>query len=190
MRFDERMIREDQVTAVARLAAETNSLPGDAIEVGVWQGRSAIPIANAVYPGILHAVDNWLGSEDDPEAVAAGVTLVQASGVTPEQLARDNHGIFLQNLEEGTRGNVRVHGMNWREFAAQWEGPVRFLHIDATHTATEVADNIAAFLPYAVPGAVFAGDDYSDDFPGVIEGVHRHFPHARRGPGVLWQVTI
>jgi hypothetical protein len=177
MRFDEQWISADQLRALTALAAGTNHLPGDVIEVGVWQGWSAIPLANAVWPSVLHAVDNWHGS-DDPQAVADGL------GLSPEfAAARDNHGIFLGNIAEGTRGNVRVWKMGWRDFAAQWDGPVRFLHIDAEHTAAEVAGTIAALLPYAVPGAIFAGDDYL--YPAVAEGVHRHFPGVRTA-GALW----
>lgn len=184
MRFDECWISEDQLTALAFLAASTNNLHGEAIEIGAWQGRSAIPVANAVYPGILHAVDSWTGS-DDPEAVAADQALSREF-----VSSRDNYGIFLGNIAEGTRGNICVHKMDWREFAHQWTGSVRFLHIDATHTAREVSDNIAAFLPFATAGAIFAGDDYSRKYPGVIEGVHQHFPDVRTGPDALWWATI
>jgi hypothetical protein len=63
--------------------------------------------------------------------------------------------------------------MDWREFAAQWTEPIAFLHLDATHTEPEVADNITALLPYAGPGTIFAGDDW--DWPGVQAGVQRCF---------------
>jgi len=75
----------------------------------------------------------------------------------------------LANVREGTSGNVVVYNMGWREFAVDFRLPIRFLHIDATHTADEVSDNIAAILPLAVPGAIFAGDDLH--WPEVAEGV-------------------
>jgi hypothetical protein len=182
MRFDECWISTEQLELTTQLAAGTNDLPGEAIEVGVYQGRSAIPIANAVYPSTLHAVDNWQGGRDNPEAVAAGITQ------TDRELDRDNHGIFLANVAEGTKGNVEVWKMDWRDFAERWTKPVRFLHIDATHTAREVSDNIEAFLPYAVKGAVFCGDDYT--FGRVREGVEKCFPNVNSGPSALWWVKI
>jgi hypothetical protein len=76
--------------------------------------------------------------------------------------------------------------MGWREFAEQWKNPVKFLHIDATHTADEVEDNIRAFLPFAVEGAIFCGDDYQH--PPVAEGVARCF--SAIGECALWWIKI
>ena len=160
----------------AALARSTTGLPGEVIEVGTWQGLSAIPIARAVAPATLHVVDHWLG---DGEA---------AVGIDPSKTERDNYGIFLSNLREAHVTNVRVHKMGWREFAKEWDQPIRFLHIDATHSADEVADNIAALLPCAASHAVFCGDDYG--FPEVSEGVHRQFPIVNSSENKLWWKVI
>jgi Methyltransferase domain len=63
--------------------------------------------------------------------------------------------------------------MDWRDFAAGWDQPIRFLHLDATHTEQEVYDNIIALLPHAVPGTIFAGDDWN--WPTVAAGVRKCF---------------
>lgn len=167
MRFDEEWIDLDQLEVTAGLAASTNGLPGAAVEVGTWQGRSAIPIARAVAPGELHVVDHWRG---DP-------------GIDRQLSERDNFGIFLDNIREAGLSNVVVHRMSWQEFALEWDGPIRFVHIDGEHSQDEVAGNIAAFLPYAVEGAVFCGDDYW--LPEVKGGVRMHFPDAVDG-GRMW----
>lgn len=163
--FHEEWMGLDQLNVLAALAQSTDYLDGEAIEIGTWQGRSAIPIANAIRPKTLHVVDHWKG--DSPEAVAAG------TAIKPELVERDNYGIFTANIAEATEGNVRVWKMGWREFADQWTEPIRFLHLDADHTTREVSENIAALLPYAVPGAIFAGDDW--DWPTVAAGVREHF---------------
>jgi hypothetical protein len=182
LRFDEEWMGTDQLNVLAALAQSTGYLEGEAVEIGTWQGRSAIPIANAIKPAVLHVVDHWRG--DAPEAVAAGL------GIRPELVERDNYGIFQANIAEGTDGNVQVWKMGWREFAAQWDKPVRFLHLDATHTEEEVSDNIAALLPHAVPGAIYAGDDWN--WPGVAAGVRRQFAAADIQVmfDKLWWVTI
>lgn len=192
MIFHERWIADEQLRATAALAASTNGLPGEVIEIGVHQGLSAIPIANAVYPEMLYAVDHWdwqkvLDGDEryDPADHAGSLAKIQ---LDPETFSRDNYGIFLDNLREGTKGNVRIWKMDWREFAKQWTRPIRFLHLDAGHTTAEVSDNISALLPLAVPGAVFCGDDIGH--PLVAEGVWRHFREVRVGPFSLWSVKL
>jgi methyltransferase family protein len=170
MRFDECWISEEQLAFTAKLAAGTSSLAGEAIEIGAWQGRSAIPIANAIHPASLHVVDHWLGSEEH----------------SAELKARDNYGIFLANMSEGTAGNFTVHKMGWRDWIKQWTEPVRFVHIDAAHTREEVSDNIGALLPFAVPGAVFAGDDWG--FEPVRAGVAGHFSRVYVTCNLWWTV--
>ena len=169
MRFDEEWMGMDQIGVLCALAQSTGGVEGEVIEIGTWQGRSAIPIANTVRPAVLHVVDHWLG--DGPEAVAAGTS------INPELVKRDNYGIFLANVAEGTEGNVQVWKMDWREFAAQWDKPVRFLHLDGDHTTREVSDNIAAMLPHMAPGSVFAGDDWN--WPTVAAGVREQFPEEK-----------
>jgi hypothetical protein len=176
MRFDEFWIGPAQLALTAALARSTTDLPGEVVEIGTWQGLSAIPIAHAVAPATLHVVDHWLG--DGAAAV----------GIDPAKVERDNYGIFLANLQDARAGNVEVHKMDWREFAKEWDRPVRFLHLDATHSADEVSDNIAALLPFAADGTVFCGDDYG--FPEVREGIDRQFTDVSSSEGKLWWKII
>ena len=179
MRFDEVWMSRTQLMMLCRLARKTNGLPGEVIEIGVWQGLSAVNVMNAIAPAKLHVVDHWLG-----DAVEDG-----KPGISPRWAAeRDNYRIFLDNVAEGTKGNVIVHKMGWRDFAKDWDQPIRFLHIDATHSTREVSDNIAVLLPFAVPGAVFAGDDYN--LPEVADGVHQQFDtvHTLPGEKIWWKI--
>lgn len=180
--FNEEWMGQDQLNVLAALAQSTGYLDGEAVEIGTWQGRSAIPIANAIRPRVLHVVDHWKG--DDPEAVAAG------RGIRPELVDRDNFGIFTANVAEATDGNVQVWRMDWREFAAKWDQPLSFLHLDASHTTKAVSDNLAALLPHAVPGAIFAGDDW--DWPEVAAGVRQHFTDQQLSVqfNKLWWVVL
>jgi len=174
VRFDETWIGEDQLTHTAGLSASTAKLYGEVFEIGAWQGRSAVPIANAVAPDVLHVVDHWKGQPEIP----------------PWLTARDNYGIFLANMDEGTEGNYKVWKMDWREFAAQWTAPIRFLHLDADHVFDEVFYNLHALRPFALPGAVFAGDDWS--YESVQRGVRMAFPshEIHTGAGRLWWVVL
>ena len=94
-------------------------LPGEVIEVGTWQGLSAIPIARAVAPATLHVVDHRLG---DGEA---------AVGIDPSKTERDNYGIFLSNLREAHVTNVRVTrwaGASSRRSGISRSGPAHRRH--------------------------------------------------------------
>jgi predicted O-methyltransferase YrrM len=163
--YDERWMGDGQTAELARLAGSTNHLAGEVVEIGTWQGLSAIPIANAIRPASLHVVDHWQG---DGAAIPA------------ELVARDNYGIFLANAAEAGV-TVIVHKMGWREWVKDWTAPIRFLHLDAAHTTEEVADNIAAILPFMVPGGILAGDDW--DWPDVEAGILRHLT---RPENIMW----
>ncbi len=173
MRCDEIWMSTRQLAALVALAASTNSRPGDVMEIGVWQGRSAIYLANAVWPTTFHAVDHWLGSSDMPEPIKA----------------RDNFGIFRRNVIEKTRGNIHIHKTSWQELARIWKTPLRFLHLDAEHTQEEVAGQIAAFRPFISCG-VIAGDDYN--WSGVRRGILEHWPEdsVHTLEDKLWWVNV
>lgn len=148
--------------AVAGLAASTARLIGDVVEVGCWEGRSTIAIANAVWPEPVQAVDTWEGSPGEVSADLAE--------------RRDVFATFMSNISELTEGNVTAHRMGWRDYFAVNRHPIRFLHIDAEHTYREVRDNITAALPLLVDGGVICGDDVHH--PPVRDAVLELLPDA------------
>jgi predicted O-methyltransferase YrrM len=164
--YDEHWMGDEQTAELARLAASTNHLEGEAVEIGTWQGLSAIPIARAIAPASLHVVDHWQGGP--------------GSGIPDYLVARDNYGIFMANVAEAGV-SVTVHKMDWREWIKTWDSPIRFLHLDAAHSTKEVADNIEAVLPFMVPGGILAGDDW--DWPDVEAGI---MAHLDRPSHILW----
>lgn len=158
--------------AVAGLAASTSRLIGDVVEVGCWEGRSTIAIANAVWPEPVQAVDTWEGSPGEISADLAS--------------QRDVFATFQTNVAELTEGNVTAHRMGWRDYFEHNQHPIRFLHIDAEHTYREVRDNIAAALPLLVDGGVICGDDVHH--PPVITAVLELIPDAA-ATATLWHWT-
>lgn len=154
---------------LARLVTDTEGVEGRIIEVGSWQGRSTVALANAAHPQMVDAVDTWQGSPGEISAdLAAG---------------RDVFAEFAANIEERTAGNVTSHRMGWREFFATHEGPIRLLFIDAEHTYQEVRDNILAALPFMAPGSVICGDDAHH--PPIIRAVVETIPEAQ-GEATCW----
>ncbi len=142
--FTEDWFDETQIAALQALYARTTGV-GDIVEVGSWEGRSTVALANVAHPDVVHAVDTWRGcTSDDSGTLAAG---------------RDVYAAWCTNVAELTAGNVVAHRMGWREFFTDRTDPIRFLFIDAEHTYREVFDNIRAALPLMAAGSVMCGDD-------------------------------
>lgn len=153
--FREEWFGVESQKALTRLARSTRHLSGRVIEIGCWEGRSTCALANAVFPSVVRAVDTWQGSP----------------GEISEELARGRNVLatFVENITDLTRGNVEVHQQDWRDYRADDDSPVRFLHIDGEHTYEQVYDTITAFLPLMVAGGVICGDDAHH--PPVINAV-------------------
>jgi len=142
MTFTENWYHENNLAFLASLAESTNAVDGRVIEVGVWEGRSCIALAGAVRPSVVHAVDTWAGSPGEISAALAA--------------ERDVYATFLTNV---AGKNVEAHRMDWRDYFAADQTPVRFCHIDATHSYDEVFANVEAVKPLIVAGGILCGDD-------------------------------
>lgn len=126
---------------------------GAMVEIGSWEGRSAVAIAQSIQPRFLTCIDHWRGNEDegDEESIEA------AKG-------RDVEKTFLRNMELLTPKNVMAYREDWREWIKQWkiaDAPrLAFLHLDASHDYQSVRDCLQAIKPFLVEGAILCGDDY------------------------------
>jgi predicted O-methyltransferase YrrM len=144
-KFDEAWFHQPSQDAVAELVQSVADIPGAIIEIGAWQGRSTCAIANAAWPRVVDTCDTWDGSNHEiSEAIAK---------------TRDVYAEWQANVAELTRGNVRPHRMDWRDYVPTIDEPVAFCFIDAGHSYREVFDNVAAIIPKLVPGAILCGDD-------------------------------
>lgn len=145
--FTEDWFSDASCDVLADLVIEVASVPGKIVEIGSWEGRSTVALANAArhFGRAVQAVDTWQGSPGEISAdLAAG---------------RDVFATWKSNIAEMTSGNVVAHRMGWREYVPTLDGPVALCFIDAEHTYREVFDNIVAILPYLPPGGVVCGDD-------------------------------
>jgi predicted O-methyltransferase YrrM len=115
------------------------------VEIGAWEGRSTVALANAIHPRVLHTCDTWQG-DNNPVTEAIAVT-------------RDVFAQWQVNVNALTKGNVVAHRMGWREFVPTITEPIALAFIDAAHSYREVYDNIVALIPKMTPGGVMCGDD-------------------------------
>lgn len=170
MKFDEDWFCQESQDALADLARQTDDVPGAIVEVGCWQGRSTLALANAVAPEWVYAVDTWQGSAGEISSDLAA--------------ERDVFAEFLENIRELGQGNIAPMKMDWREWFSRNRQQIRFLHIDAEHSFDEVYDNIKAALPWMSPGSIICGDDATH--PPVRDAVLRFFPDAQVKATLWW----
>jgi len=145
MTFTEQWFDTPSQTALAGLVAKVKDIDGMIVEIGAWEGRSTIAMANAAYPRKVHTVDTWAGSPGEISSELAA--------------ERDVYATWQQNVKDGTRGNVKAHRMGWREFLPTVNEPIALAFIDAEHSYIEVRDNVSALLPMMAPGGIICGDD-------------------------------
>lgn len=171
LQFVEDWFGEPSQWVLTKLAYRTHGLSGAVIEVGSWEGRSTVALANAVYPVTVSAVDTWAGSPGEVSAKLAA--------------ERDVFGAFMANIHAGTKGNVCPYKQGWREYFGDRPNQViRFAFIDAEHSYAEVFDNIAMILPNLVEGGIICGDDVHH--PPVRDAVLEHFGSAAMREATLW----
>lgn len=176
-----------QALYVGQLARQAPE--GAMVEIGCWEGRSSIVIANLINPRILHCVDHWQGNIDEDADHASGVTARE----------RDVLGAFVGNMDQCTPGNWTHYVQSWQSWIEMrrtqyqtdpiWYGhpSIAFLHLDASHDRASVRDCLLALKPFLVEGAILCGDDAYDE--RVIAGARDVFPDTEVLGERLWKVV-
>lgn len=163
--FHEDWYPDDQILRLTGFVERVRRLTGAVVEIGCWEGKSTIALANAWYPEQVLAVDTWQGSLDESPSHATVVIATQ----------RDVYSQFLANVQLLTKGNVTPVRQDCHAWLEGWGQPLKFVHIDASHDYRSVSRTIAACLPRLVPGGVLCGDDFQSadltrrDLDGGVE---------------------
>jgi beta-1,4-mannosyl-glycoprotein beta-1,4-N-acetylglucosaminyltransferase len=148
--FHECWYSNEQLAWLSAAVDRVAGLRGALVEIGCWEGRSTIAIANACHPEPVVAIDSWLGNRDEhPDHPT--VALAQA---------RDLFGQFQINVRALTQGNVVVMRRDCHAALADWTGPIKFAHIDGSHDYHSVGRSIDACRRFLVPGGVVCGADF------------------------------
>jgi predicted O-methyltransferase YrrM len=132
--------------------------PKVCVELGTWQGASAIPVARSIarWGGTLTCVDTWAGDLNDDGGSAAGQS--------PIMLLTCARAM----VEAGVGANVRLIPATTEDAARTWAEPIDFLYVDADHSYDGVRADLDAWYPHVVPGGLIVGDDYEHPrYPGV-----------------------
>ncbi len=148
--------------AVARASARAHF-----VEVGAWRGRSTAYLARRIKESgkniRLDVVDTWKGTSNEPEH--------------SRLLKKMRKPLYQQFLTNMRRADVldlvcpvrRTSLSAATRYAKQC---LDFVFIDADHTYQAVQQDLAAWFPKVREGGVFAGHDYSGNWPGVVQAVN------------------
>lgn len=154
---------------LTELVQQREHLPGAIIEFGSWEGRSTIAIASGTTQPVF-AVDHWKGNTGDEHT-------------EPVAQANDIYARFRYNTQ--WHKNIQPVVTDIDAFMVAWGEPIKFIHIDADHNYGPVKRQIQWAQQYMVPGGVMCGDDYSPNWPGVVNAVDECLPQ-RRIEIVMW----
>ncbi len=140
--------------------------PGDLAEVGSWKGKSTSAIGMAMrrsdIKGKLYAIDHHVGSEEHKK-------IIEAEGSTWDSFERTVGKAGVSDLIQPLRMKS-VPGAGWlRDHKIQ----LKFLYLDGAHDEDSVREDLLAFIPLLLPGAIVALDDAIPD--GAFPGVHRAY---------------
>jgi predicted O-methyltransferase YrrM len=184
--FNEDWYSQEQCNNLAELVKVVNRLQGSIIEIGCWEGKSTICIANTCYPDNVICNDTWLGNVE--ESKITGIKHI--TEVILE--TRNVYNIFLNNMNAHTKKNYTVVKEDCLEWLKIFNEPVKFIHIDASHEYDSVAETIKLILPNMVKGGIICGDDFMSahigrtDLNGGVERAVRELLPGFQNKGNLW----
>ena len=152
--FNEDWYSYSQLHNLVTLLHKVDFVEGDVIEIGCWEGKSTIDIANNCYPQILICNDTWLGNV--AESIVTGAEHPTESILK----TRDVYSIFINNMNISTRQNYEIVKQDCLEWLQIYNGFIKFIHIDASHEYESVFETIRLALPKMVKGGIMFGDDF------------------------------
>jgi len=152
--FNEDWYSNSQCKDLVDLVSFVSNLDGAVIEIGCWEGKSTINIANTCYPSTLICNDTWLGNVEESKVTGS-------KHITEIILENRNvYNIFINNMNNLTKKNYTVVKEDCLTWLKTFNEPVKFIHIDASHEYDSVAETIRLILPNIVKSGIICGDDF------------------------------
>jgi predicted O-methyltransferase YrrM len=148
----------DRRTFVALLESQRDTPPGDLVELGAFQGKSAVIIGDYVREGEQFVVVDLFGDQghfsEDVEDAANRRENLRSYPLLTRQLFEENYlschdelPVVVQDFSSAVVDHVRP-------------GNARFIHIDASHLYPAVKTDCASAKLLLRPGGVVSFDDY------------------------------
>ena len=157
-------LSHDEARLLHDLAARQQAY-GRCVELGAYQGRSAIAMASALSAGhTLLSVDTFAGSPEHQP----GELHFKPETLTGDGSVSTLH-LFRQHVAAaGLSDRSEAWSMPTTEAARRFEGPVSLLFVDSDHSYHSVSSDVAAWRPHLVAQAVIVLHDF-----GTWEGPTR-----------------
>ena len=149
------------------------------IEVGTWNGSSAIAMANYAklhkIDTTIICVDTWLGSPEHRTDADYRESLHLEHGF-PRIYYQFLANVILSDMQHCIvpLPQVSISACRWLKEMGFGDAvkKVDLIYIDADHTANSVYLDISEFWDLLSPNGVMFGDDYNDSWPGVKKAVN------------------
>jgi hypothetical protein len=136
------------------------------VEVGCWKGRSVcflgVEINNSGKKISVDCIDHWLGSNEHQE-----IENVKNNDLYEEFLSNiDPVKHILNPIRMSSLDAVKLYD----------DESLDFVFVDASHEYEDVKQDIEAWYSKVKKGGIFAGHDYHQSWPGVMQAVDEFFP--------------
>lgn len=184
--FNEIWYSDSQCDNIAELIKQTADIKGLNIEIGCWEGKSTIALANACFPEFLYCNDTWEGNIE--EAKVTGLSHPSVEIISK----RDVFGTFNNNMKNETKGNYIIIKKDCHDWLISIKEEIKFVHIDASHDYFSVKKTILEILPNLVYGGILCGDDFLSagmnrlDLYGGVERAVRELLPGFKSIDNLW----
>ena len=164
------------------------------VEIGVWKGASTLFMAETMrshgIPGVVVAVDTWLGSVEhwrNPDWFASLRITEGRSGLQQTFMAN----VVAADLQDYVLP-LPLDSVNAAELLHAVRLQADLIHLDAGHDERSVGNDLQAWWEILRPGGQLIGDDYyptGDLWPGVRKAFDRFcaehaVPHQVKAPKI------
>jgi predicted O-methyltransferase YrrM len=174
------------------------------IEVGTFWGRGAVylaELAKAANKDLkVYCVDIWSHNAQTDPAIFNGDTweakghrqhgnnlfktfahYIEETGLSPDPLRI----LRMDALEAAQFFNA----MGWHQkLSMRGNTGIHMVFLDDNHDQSHLMDEISIWRKVILPGGILAGDDYTDEFPGVKAAVDQLFPEREIVNNHCWMV--
>ncbi len=135
---------------------------GSFVELGAWLGKSSAYLCDKATGKQITIIDSFMGTE---EYIDSYYKLAKTN---------DIYKLFLENMGERKFKSIKATSKTASKKFADESLDVVF--IDLNHSYESVKEDIALWLPKVKKGGYLAGDDYHENWQGVIKAVDELLP--------------